>query len=47
MCSTVIQSIDVVYARFSLPEGAGSDAMHASPVYAMSLTQLKTEGGPT
>jgi L-fuconate dehydratase len=46
MCSAVIQSIDVIDARFSLPEGAGSDAMHTSPVYAMSLTHLKTEGGP-
>jgi L-fuconate dehydratase len=47
MCGSVIQSIDAIDARFSLPEGAGSDAMHTSPVYAMSLTHLKTEGGPT
>jgi L-fuconate dehydratase len=47
MCSSAIQSIDAVDARFSLPEGAGSDAMHTSPVYAMSLTHLKTEDGPT
>jgi L-fuconate dehydratase len=47
MCSSVIQSIDAIDARFSLPEGAGSDAMHTSPVYAMSLTHLKTEGGST
>lgn len=47
MCSSVMQSIDAIDARFSLPEGAGSDAMHTSPVYAMSLTHLKTEGGAT
>lgn len=47
MCTSVIQSIHAIDARFSLPEGAGSDAMHTSPVYAMSLTHLKTESGPT
>jgi L-fuconate dehydratase len=46
MCSFAIQSIDAIDARFSLPEGAGSDAMHTSPVYAMSLTHLKTDSGP-
>jgi L-fuconate dehydratase len=44
MCSSVIHSIDAIDARYSLPEGAGSDAIHTSPVYAMSLTHLKTEG---
>jgi L-fuconate dehydratase len=47
MSGPAIQSIDAIDARFSLPVGAGSDAMHTSPVYAMSLTYLKTEGGPT
>jgi L-fuconate dehydratase len=47
MSGFVIQSIDAIDARFSIPEGAGSDAMHTSPVYAMSVTQLKTDGGPT
>lgn len=47
MSSSVIRSIAAVDAHFSLPEGAGSDAMHTSPVYAMSLTYLKTENGPT
>jgi L-fuconate dehydratase len=47
MSRCVIRSIEAVDARFPLPEGAGSDAMHTSPVYAMSLTHLKTEGGPT
>ena len=44
MSSCVIRSIDAIDARFSLPEGAGSDAVHTSPVYAMALTHLKTEG---
>lgn len=43
----VIRSIEAIDARFSLPEGAGSDAFHASPVYAMALTQLKTVSGQT
>jgi L-fuconate dehydratase len=47
MYSAVIQSISAIDARFSLPEGAGSDAMHTAPVYAMSLTHLKTESGLT
>ena len=47
MSGPAIQSIDAIDARFSLPVGAGSDAMHTSPVYAMSLTYLKTQGSPT
>ena len=47
MSSSVIRSIDSIDARFSLPEGAGSDAVHTAPVYAMSLTRLKTDNGPT
>jgi L-fuconate dehydratase len=43
----VIRSIEAVDARFPLPKGAGSDAVHTSPVYAMALTHLKTEGGET
>ncbi len=46
MHSSVIKSIRAIDARFPLPEGAGSDAMHTAPVYAMSVTHLKTEGGP-
>lgn len=46
MCSSVIQSIDALDTRFSLLEGAVSDAMHTSPAYAISLTHMKTEGGP-
>ena len=47
MFECVIRSIEAVDARFPLPEGAGSDAVHASPVYAMALTHLRTEAGIT
>ena len=47
MSSCVIRSIAAIDARFTLPEGAGSDAVHTSPVYAMALTHLETEGQPT
>lgn len=43
MSSSVIRSITAIDARFALPEGAGSDAMHSSPVYAMALTHLNAE----
>jgi L-fuconate dehydratase len=47
MSTFVVRSIETVDARFSLPEGAGSDAVHTSPVYAMALTRLKTGFGST
>jgi L-fuconate dehydratase len=47
MSSSVIRSIAGLDARFSLPEGAGSDAVHTSPVYAMALARLKTDIGTT
>jgi len=47
MSSPVIQSITAADARFPLPEGAGSDAVHSSPVYAMALTHLHTEDNMT
>ena len=43
MSRVVIRSIEAVDARFPLPEGAGSDAVHTAPVYAMALTHLRTE----
>ncbi len=43
MSSCMIRTIEAVDARFSLPEGAGSDAVHTSPVYAMALTHIRTE----
>ncbi|HVU45833.1 MAG TPA: enolase C-terminal domain-like protein [Terracidiphilus sp.] len=47
MASCVIRSIEAVDARFPLPPGAGSDAVHTSPVYAMALGHLSTEGEDT
>src|SRR5579863_2162932 len=47
MSSSVIGSITAIDARFPLPEGAGSDAVHSSPVYAMALTRLHTEDNLT
>ncbi len=47
MSSSVIRSITAIDARFPLPEGAGSDAIHSSPVYAMALTHLHTEDNVT
>src|SRR5580658_3078094 len=47
MSSSVIRSITAIDARFPLPEGAGSDAVHSSPVYAMALTHLHTENKMT
>jgi L-fuconate dehydratase len=47
MPSSVIHSITAFDARFPLLEGAGSDAVHISPVYAMALTHLHTEDNIT
>ncbi len=47
MSSSVIRSITAIDARFPLPEGAGSDAVHSAPVYAMALTHLGTEDNMT
>jgi L-fuconate dehydratase len=47
MSRCVIRSIEAVDARFHLPEGAGSDAVHTAPVYAMALTHLRTEENVT
>src|SRR5579863_5617297 len=43
MSSSLIRSITAIDARFPLPGGAGSEAVHSSPVYAMALTHLHTE----
>jgi L-fuconate dehydratase len=47
MSSFVIRSITAIDARFTLPEGAESDAVHSSPVYAMALTHLHAEDNMT
>ena len=47
MSGCVIRSIDAIDARFELPAGAGSDAVHTNPVYAMALTHLATDSETT
>ena len=42
MSGCVIRSVEAVDARFPLPPGAGSDALHTDPVYAMAVTELVT-----
>jgi L-fuconate dehydratase len=42
MSDCVIRSVEAVDARFPLPPGAGSDALHTDPVYAMAVTKLTT-----
>src|SRR6202167_6750685 len=44
MKSCVIQSVSSVDARFALPDGAGTDAIHTSPEYCMALTRLASDG---
>ena len=39
---TVIQSVRSYDARYPLPEGAGSDAVHSNPVYCLAVTRLNT-----
>jgi len=43
MPTCTVKSVQVVDARYPLPPGAGSDAVHTDPVYAMALTHLKTD----
>ena len=42
MANCTIQSISSIDARFSLPAGAGSDAVHTNPEYCMAITRLDT-----
>ena len=39
---TVIQSVGSYDARYPLPAGAGSDAVHSNPVYCLAVTRLNT-----
>lgn len=39
----VIQSVRAFDARYALPPGAGSDAVHSDPEYCLAVTLLKTE----
>ena len=38
---TVIQSVQSYDARYPLPAGAGSDAVHSEPEYCLAVTRLK------
>jgi L-fuconate dehydratase len=42
MPNPTIQAIQTVDARFALPPGAGSDALHSNPEYSMAVTRLLT-----
>jgi L-fuconate dehydratase len=42
MSATRIESVSAYDARFPLPEGVGSDAVHTAPVYCFAVTRLKT-----
>ena len=41
---TRIQAITSLPARFPLPAGAGSDAVHSNPEYGYAVTRLETSG---
>ncbi len=43
----VITRVQTVDARFDLPEGAGSDAIHTDPQYGYGVTHLFTDGDAT
>src|SRR5277367_3386380 len=43
MKSCVIQSVLIVDARFALPDGAGTDAVHTDPEYCMAVTRLVSD----
>ncbi len=43
MSSTTIRSIRTVDARFDLPKGAGTDAVHTNPQYGYAVTVLETD----
>jgi L-fuconate dehydratase len=43
----MISSISVRDTRFSLSDGAGSDAIHKDPIYSYAVTQLIEENGLT
>jgi L-fuconate dehydratase len=45
--SIVIQSVQSFDARYPLPSGAGSDAVHSESEYCLAVTLLKTDRGVT
>lgn len=42
----MIRSVRSFDARYTLPAGAGSDAIHANPQYCLAVTLLHTDQGP-
>jgi L-fuconate dehydratase len=44
MSAHVIRSVETRDARFPLPAGAGSDAVHSDPEYAFAVTLLRSGG---
>jgi len=47
MRNCVIESIATRDARFPLPPGAGTDAVHTNPEYCLAVTLLKSDRGVT
>jgi L-fuconate dehydratase len=43
----VIREVNSFDARYPLPAGAGSDAVHSNPQYCLAVTLLKANAGPT
>ena len=41
----IIHNIRAIDARFDLPDGAGSDAVHTDPQYGYAVAQIDTNGG--
>lgn len=41
----MITAIQIIDARFPLPRGAGSDAIHKDPVYSYAVTVLRDDSG--
>jgi L-fuconate dehydratase len=46
MPSCVIERLTTRDARYDLPEGAGSDAVHSRPQYSFAVTRLESTVGP-
>lgn len=47
MKNDIIQSVRAFDARYRLPPGAGTDAVHSEPEYCLAVTLLKTQDGVT
>ena len=42
--STWIKKVSIADVRYELGNGAGSDAIHTTPIYAYAVCKLETEG---